>query len=142
MHQKGFTLIEILVVVGMIVMLFTVGSFIDMGSLNKNLVSTEESTLISVLSKARSRAMNNVDHVAHGVHIDTDSYTIFEGSTYTAGASTNEEIPKNSKAIITGLNDFYFNQLSGNPSSTGIIQLSDGITTKTINIKTGGLLDW
>lgn len=151
--NKGLTLIEILVVIGIIILIFGAGSFINFSSYNHTLINTEQSTLVSVLSKARSEAMNNVNHIQHGVHIDTDTYTLFEGTVYTAGVPANQDISKNSKTVVSNLGvttfttpyDIYFNQLSGDPSATGIITLTDisnSTNTKTITIKTGGLIDW
>ncbi len=143
--NKGFTLIEILVVIGIILLIFGAGSFINFSSYNHTLINTEETTLVSILSKARSQAMNNIDASSHGVYIEADDYVLYDGTNFTTG--TNKEVmPKNSKTAITTNygGDIYFTQLSGEPSGTlpAVINLNDGTNTRTITIKTGGVIDW
>jgi len=131
-----------MVAIAIIAGLFTVGSFIDMGVINRRSISAEQLALVSILQKARNQAMSNIDHIEHGVHIDPDAYTLFEGTNYSPISLTNEIITKSGKTTISGLNDIYFAQLSGEPSTTGLITLNNGTVTKTINIINGGLIDW
>jgi prepilin-type N-terminal cleavage/methylation domain-containing protein len=150
--DKGFTLFEIIVVIALIAGLFAVGSFVDLSMINRNLLSTEEATLVSVLQKAQNEAMNNIDAKPHGVHIDINAYTLFEGTTYSSSSTTNEVINRNSKIVVSGINDtaftlpydIVFEQLSGEPNPTGLITLKEtgGVNQKDINIRSGGLIDW
>jgi prepilin-type N-terminal cleavage/methylation domain-containing protein len=140
--KRGFTLIEILVVSGVLTLLFFAGSFLDIGSYGRGLISREEELLVSILSKARSRAMNNVYETEHGVHIDSDTYVLFRGSSYSALNSTNEPLEKNSNISIAGINDIVFKQLSGEAGTSGVITLSDNLGSRTITISKSGLIDW
>jgi Tfp pilus assembly protein FimT len=141
-QNRGLTLIEILVVIGILIGLFAIGSLFDTSSLSRQTVSSEQAMLVSILQKARSRAMNNVDHVKHGVHIDpsSDQFVIFEGSSY-VGAPTDEEIPRNTSIVPSGATDAVFDQLSGN-SADASITLTQGPQAKTIDIKANGLISW
>ena len=128
----GFTLIEILVVIGVIVLLFAASYLVTFDTYGKNLLSNEEEKLVSILSKARSRAMNNIDEKDHDVSIESDKY-VLDGD---------EEIEKNENIEITGITSVAFEQLSGKPSETGDIVLDDGIRTETITIYPGGMINW
>jgi prepilin-type N-terminal cleavage/methylation domain-containing protein len=151
--NKGFTLIEILVVIGIIVLLFAAGSFVNIRNINSELLRTERATLVSVLEKARGRAMNNIDAKEHGVHIDpaADEYVLFEvlvGSAYDPADPGNEEIGRNKNVDVDlsdiGTGDIIFHQLSGEPYDTGEIKLKDTITNTEVKIiiREGGLIDW
>ena len=128
----GFTLIEILVVIGVIVLLFAASYLVTFDTYGKNLLSNEEEKLVSILSKARSRAMNNIDEMDHDVSIESDKYVL----------DSDEEIEKNENIEITGITSVAFEQLSGKPSETGDIVLDDGIRTETITIYPGGMINW
>ena len=128
----GFTLIEILVVVGIITLLFAAGAFIDSSNFGRELLASERSTLVSVLQKARSRAMNNVGAEEHNVTIDSDNY-ILDGD---------EEIDRNENIEITGIDHVTFEQLSGETEDIGDIILSDSIRSKTITVHESGLIEW
>jgi len=130
--ERGFTLIEILVVVGMITLLFAAGAFIDSSNFGRELLASERATLVSVLQKARSRAMNNVGAEEHNVTLDSDNY-LLDGD---------ETIERNENIEIAGLDDITFEQLSGETEDIGEIILSDGIRSKTITVHGGGLIEW
>lgn len=143
-HNKtaGFTLIEILVVMGTLALLFASSHFINLDSYSRKLLEAEHASLVSVLQKARSRSMNNVFSASHGVHIGPAEYIIFRKHPFDPTEKTNEEISRNPNIAITGLTEIPFEELSGEPSLTGEIVLNDGIRTKKINIIMGGLIDW
>lgn len=140
--DKGFTLIEIAVVLAIITLLFAIGFFVDLSMDSRNSLGSEETTLISILEKARGEAMNNIDHISHGVHVETNAYILFEGSNYAPSDTLNEVIKKNKNISISGLNDIAFKQLSGKPNNPGQIILDDGTQQKTIKVMGDGLVDW
>lgn len=141
--KKGFTLIEIIVVVAIVISLFAFGILIDSKAFTRTSVISEQETLVSILQKARSRAMNNIEHTRHGVFVDEDKYVIFQSS-YDEDDEDNEKIERNENFTITGLyqTEIIFDQISGIPNVTGEIKISDGVIEKTININEVGLIDW
>lgn len=138
----GFTLIEIAIVLAIIAGLFAIAAFVDGNMYQRNLLASEQETLVSILQKARSQSMNNVDTNAHGVHIDTEDYVLFLGQNYVPNDTNNEKIAKNDKISVSNLNNIVFAQLSGEPNKTGKIILDGGTQQKFITIKTGGLINW
>ena len=139
--RKGFTLVEVVIVISIIALLFAIGSLVDSGMYQRRLISAEQAVAISVLQKARNQAMNNMYASEYGVHIDPDAYVLFRGPSYVPNDPNNETIPKNSHISISGLRDIVFAQLSGEPNNPGQIILDDGTQQKYINIKRGGLID-
>ena len=140
--NKGFTIIEIIVVIGLIVAILAFGSIFDINSFSRELARGETSTLVSVLNKARSKSMNNLYNAPHGVYIDTNDFVIFRTSSYNPTEPTNEKFPRNTNVAISGMNSVIFERLSGEPNTTGVFTLSDGTNTKTIEIKSSGLIEW
>ncbi len=140
---RGFTLIEILIVITLIGFIISLGSVVNIDFYNREIRLSEQATLISILQKARSDAMNNIHATSHGVHIENNTYTIFEGTTYNPNESSNQTIERNPNIIISGLQDVVFKQLSGNTENTGTIILKDpNNLERYINIKANGLIDW
>jgi len=144
--SSGFTLIEILVVMGIVIALFAIGNFVDFSNIGRASLNKEEEKLVSVLQKARNRSMNNIGQSRHGVRIDPvdkTNFIIFQETPYLE----NEKIPRSENIEIdtSSINttDIIFDQLSGQPNKTGNIILSDNNnTTRNITILTSGLIDW
>ena len=142
--SSGFTLVEILITVGLVLFVFAIASVVDVNYYSRELSATEVSVLVSTLQKARSRAMNNVGATKHGVYLtEDDSFVIFRGDFFDPDDDANEYIPRNPNISVEADSDeVYFEQLSGNPSETGDITLTDGTRTKTINLNRLGLISW
>lgn len=153
--QTGFTLIEILVVMGMIAIIASLGLFMSIGSFQGSNFRNERSNILSALYKARNQAMNNVcfgtcsGGAPHGVHFETSKFTIFQGVDWTSRTASVDEITEISPNIITtGLTDVVFAQLSGNTSVTPIgvwdLTVTDTSTnqTSTITFNPEGQITW
>lgn len=149
--QTGFTLIEILVVVGMTVMIMSFGLFFDLDSFRQHSFQADRDTLISLLQHARSRAVSNIcygatciDGKPHGVRIENEQYIVFQGSSYALRDQAFDTILEANEGIgHSGLEEVVFSQLTGEATSGDII-LSDSMTTRTstISISTEGQIIW
>ena len=140
--RGGFTLVEIIVVMGLVMLIFGIGSYFAFDNFQRYLFRKERDTAIAVLMKARSRAMNNFFESPHGVHMDADQFVLFRGASYTVGAPTNEVIPGTAAISKSGAADIVFEQLSGRPASAGNLMLSYGASNITISINEEGRIDW
>ncbi len=67
--SAGFTLAEIIMVVALVTAVFAVGAFTNVNMFTRQISMSEESALLGVLQKARSRAMNNIGANTHGVYV-------------------------------------------------------------------------
>ena len=141
---QGFSAIEILVVITIIVLLSAL--IIPKFSQMRNAQILQNTTLdvYNALNKARSNTLASLDSNIYGVHFSSSQVIIFVGTTYTAGAGTNEITTVNSQASISGISlansddDIYFNRIYGIPNTTGTITVSVGSLTKTVVIGTAG----
>jgi len=138
----GFTLIEIVVVMGIFSLIFCLGTFASFSSYNRYVFNSEKETLVTLLYSARSRALNNISGFSHGVHIDKEGYTIFKGETYDEDDPGNLLVERNNVIHIEGISEVVFAALSGNPNVVGEIVVTKGEQTGSIFIENEGKITW
>lgn len=152
-QNKGFTLIEILVVIGILTVIISFGMIVDFSSFTSNTFQGEEAKIVSILQKARSRAMANMcigagctNGKKHGVCYDSanSKYKIFQG---VASDPNPDKLDANSNITISGplfpcsSSGIIFDQLTGNTTST-IVNLSYGAKSTVITINNEGTINW
>jgi len=131
-----------MIAMAIMVSLFGFGLFMSFEAYRGYNSHSERDVVVSVLQKARSRAVSNYYQTTWGVCYSVSQYIIFRGSVCTPGASTNETIPASANASVSGLSSgIVFSQLSGTTvgSSVTIVQ---GGRTETITINNEGLINW
>ncbi len=154
-NQGGFTLIELLVVIGIFAILTTLGLFLSFDFYRTYSFNAEQSTLVSVLTKARAQSLANIDGQEHGVHIEAGKYVLFQGApaSYTEGDTNNLIVPSGSATTISGETDIVFERLTGHARIAGgsacgsdtdpcAINLTAQSITKTVTINSEGRIEW
>lgn len=155
MDKKGFTLIEIVVVMAMFAIITSFAVFVSMGNLQGSNFRNERSRVISALYKARSAAINNVclDECTggkpHGIHFEDKEYTIFQGDDWDSREPSRDVVFEISGNIsISGdLEDVIFDRLSGNvtvdPADKWTLSISDDTGhTSDITFNIEGQIQW
>jgi len=144
MNSRGFTLIEILVVVAIIGLIISVGLTLDLNSFKRDIFHSEESIILSLLEKARSRSMTNYYQTTHGLCYIAPNYVIFRGTTCTAVGS--EISPAN--AVVASASNFsttfptiVFTQLTGT-TTAATIHITDGVKSADIILNNEGTINW
>lgn len=123
-NQRGFTFFEILVTMGIFIMVGGFALFVSMETYRGASFRSDRDLLIAALQRARAQAMNNTcfgagcaDGEAHGVHIQSDKYVIFQGNTYNSGDPNNAAFDSTITTTKTPATlDIVFSQLSGTTS--------------------------
>lgn len=101
----------------------------------------------TLLFKARNNALSSKGAYEFGIHFASSSVVVFQGSTYTAGASTNQTFSLTPSVTVSNLSltggamDIVFDKLTGQPSKSGTITLtstSGGV--KVITVYATGLI--
>lgn len=89
--SRGVTFLELIIAVGILGMLLTVimPSFLNFR--RNSILNTETQEVITIINKARLSAMSSKGDMKYGVHLESGKIVLFPGTTYTAGASRNEE---------------------------------------------------
>lgn len=151
---KGFTLIELIVVVALLGIIATFGSIVSLDFYRVYSFRSERSTVVNLLQQARTEAMNNVclgsgctGGKAHGVRFDGTSYILFQGNSFDPTDPTNARFSASPSAnLVTPATPFdvVFAQLSG-VSTPVDITLTDPSTpgrTDTIRVSSEGQINW
>ena len=147
--ERGFTFFEVLIVMGILVIVGGFALFVSMETYRGSNFRSDRNLLVATLQRARAEAMNNIctgtctDGEPHGVHVQSDAYIIFQGSSYNANDSNNA--PFDSNTIVTKTPsslDVVFSQLSGTTTPV-MITLSDSAGhVSTTTISSGGQITW
>lgn len=142
--RAGFTLIEIVIAVAILVALAGLGLIVGIDLYKSNVLGTELDNAVNVLQKARAEAQANIGGSPHGISLQSNRYVIFRGSSYAARDPLyDEEILISPIITATGSSEIVFSQLSGNANASGTITLTDerGVSF-VVSVDSEGRIDW
>lgn len=150
MGNRGFTLLETLVVISILVVLLMMTVFMTMDSFHGYSSRSQRDEVVMLLQRARSHAQNNIYQTKWGVCADlaAQQYVLFEGS-YVASAARNEYTSMSLGVTVVSLPPTFlctsggqiFTQLSATTSNTAIVLTQTG-RTATISINNEGAINW
>lgn len=86
--QRGFTLVELMVSIGILLILFALTTINITRLPSSTAQSSSYDRLVSDLRSQQTKAMVG-SSTSYGVHFETTSYTIFTGLNYSPGDSSN-----------------------------------------------------
>lgn len=143
-HAKGFTIIEILIVLGLIALLAGVGAVIGFDAVGRATAAGERDILVSLLVSARTKAMANVGEIEHGVYISPTEFILFDGASYgSSDPATHRPVDRTGAVSVTGDTEVVFSQLSGGVAAGDrSITLTDGASDAVIDINSAGRIEW
>lgn len=146
---EGFTLMEIIVVLGLLSLFAVMGLVFSFDSYRGYFFRSEYTMFVNLLEKARNRAANNFNESGHGVAVLDSEYRLFRNDIYDPDDDTTyESYPKNSSITFGGPTDIRFFQLSGNIDSCdgdpAPCEFTFGYANKTkeITINAQGGITW
>ena len=145
---SGFSVIEVLVVVGIFFIVSGLGLFVSLESYRGSCFNADRDLLVALLERARAESMSNTcygsctDGMPHGVHVDTanNTYVIFQGAAYASADPINSSFEANPSIIKTG-SDVVFSELTG-ATVGATFTLSGGGRISTVTISTDGQISW
>ena len=152
--SSGFTLLEVLVVLGIFTILGTLGLIASMDMYRGFAFRNDRDMLVTVLQKARSESINNIcigtsctAGQPHGIALEEGRYIVFQGtSSTTRDTSVDEIIRTQYGALVVGTGsrtEVVFKQLSGDVAATGTITLIDtALHTSVVSISSEGRVSW
>ena len=140
-YQKGFSLIEIFVVIAILGIILAFGMTINLSAFTTGTLQGEESKIVSIFGRARSHAMANMFQSPFTVCYVSTNYVISYDGTCN-GSGTDETIPANTNLTITLTPyNITFNQLTGNTGGA-TVDISDGTKVLHIIINNEGTINW
>ena len=143
--SNGFTLIEILVVIGILVVLSSLGLLVSLDFYRSYAFNSERDLVVAALQKARSQSLSNINQSAHGLKIiSSGRYVIFEGDAYSSGSASNLDLPADPSITASGSGEIVFEQISGRAiGGQKLITLSDPKgRSAQITINPEGGIEW
>jgi prepilin-type N-terminal cleavage/methylation domain-containing protein len=139
--MKGFTFIEILIVVAILAFLFVlmVPSGIQFYRTQQLDTITEE--IIQALRRAQLNSMSVKNDSAFGVYFSSGRYVLFKGNSYLSRDQEEVFGILNDISFSGDISEVVFSKLSGDPNNIGNLILTLNNKTKTININSLGRIN-
>lgn len=150
MHVKkttiGFTLIEVLVAISILFIISAAAITMYHGLADIVALRDGTATVLHALEEGRNRAAVGVGEGDHGVYVEEDRITVFEGSdplNPVPGTERTIFLPSAVATDQTVGTAFIFSRLSGESSSAGTITLTheDG-ETAAISVTYDGIISY
>lgn len=141
---RGFTLIEILISVGVIAILVAVSAAAFSTFMKKDGVVGGSAALAAAIRDARARTLASVEGSRYGVKIDSDRFTVFKGAAYSAENADSPFLFARGVVASTSIPVIVFTRLTGLPSASGIIDVqlsSDPDHRETVRVEGTGLVE-
>jgi len=149
--KKGFTLLELLIVMGISLTLF---GFVVIGLSSTNRIfsiSASREIIISDLKSQQTKAMQGIGSGdAYGIYFQPDKYVLFQGSSYSPSDPNNYEVKLDEGIVVSDISfpasTVLFDTKSGEidsfiqGSNTITIQDVDAIQSAILNINRYGVI--
>ena len=147
--STGFTLIEILISVAIVGVIAAVAVSASRSFLEGKTAESAVYETLSALSRARSLTLASKGASQYGVHFETDSVSVFKGTSFASGNPENDVIflYKGAKidniSLSGGGQNVIFERLSGKSAQTGTVTVSGlgGENPRVISIYETGLAE-
>ena len=147
--NRGFTLIEIIIVLALFGIVALFGISMNYNTVARSAVLEERDLLVSfVLLQTRAHALARVNQVSHGIRIDATQhqYIMFEGDHFNDFPLSHQIIQYVHPEVLitnTGGDDIVFEQLSGNIlTGAGTITITDNQSLQKIVLNEVGQINW
>lgn len=143
-REQGFTLIEMLLSVAVIVVLAGLSLPVYFTAQSRNDTASAAETIASALRRAEMYARGNDGDTQWGVNFQASGVTLFSGSSYASRVTANDEplsLPGNMTLSYSG--DVLFSKFSGVPAVTPTITLTSSTgDTATVTINAKGMVNY
>ena len=143
-RERGFSLVEMLLSVGIIAMLVGITAPLYVGFVARNDLDICAQNVASAMRRAQTFARGEAGDSQWGVAIASGQIVLFKGATYAArDTSYDETITIPTTITPTGLSEVSFSKLSATPSTTGTVTLTSSTTkVRTVVINAKGMVDY
>ena len=137
--NQGFTLIEVLVTLGIFALVMTLALGVGFDTLTRSNAQTERDLAVHLLQKARARAMANMYESTHTFETDGVNYTLSYTDPVTGGTVREETLVGEGATVSSAT--IVFEQLSGD-SSAETLTISSNSSDYVVEIETNGRINW
>lgn len=140
--MRGFTLVEILLVIGIFAILVSLITPLGLDFYRSQQLETDSQGIIQFLRRAQLKALFQENDSQYGLFLTSSNYILFKGNSYLARDPQYDEVFNLSNVIgVSGINEVVFSKLEGKPNVIGNIILSTGGDSRIININALGRIN-
>ncbi len=142
-NQSGFTLLEVLLALGLIVAIAGFSTPLILQTQRQNDMDVAVSSVVQSLRRAQALSQAGRADGPWGVRVVNGEVDVFQGTSYAARDTDYDEIINFSTAITaSGTSEINFAELTGFPASTGTITLSTTNQTENISVNAKGMVTY
>lgn len=138
-NRKAFTVIELIVVIGIFVVMITASATYTSKMYMQNSLEGAKNMLVSSIQKAQSYAISKKNNVSWGVCLTGSTIRMFGSSCASPTIKDDYILP--SSVGISGLSTVTFSNFRGEPSSAQTIKLTGNGKTYTLTVNMAGGVD-
>ncbi len=144
--KKGFTIIELLIVIGIIIIAAAAALPIYSNLQVSSQLNETNAQIAQTIKNAREKSVAGLNNSRHGVKFNPSSYTLFQGDSYATRESLYDRTIDLDDVLTITTNltndEIVFARGSGIPNNTGIITLNHDVQgSRTVTINEFGLVD-
>lgn len=133
--RRGFTFIELITVVAIVLTLGVISSVFYINFFNQNAVLNTTDQLVGELRKAQIYAMSGRQNTNWGVKVGSNKITLFA----TSSATFDESFTVNQNISFGAFSQVVFTKTTGLPDATQSITVSNGTNFKTVTVNAQGV---
>ena len=139
---SGFTIVEIIVVMALILVLFGISAPFLYRFYNNFEVRSERDSLVAYLRQTRNISVADQQQSNHGLYKTSTQYIIFKGSSYSDRDPYYDQIfPRSTGVAVSGPSQIVFQRRSGRTPKVSYT-LTSGGTSYVINVNEEGNILW
>lgn len=142
--RRGFTLIEVLLAIGIITVLAGIGAPVFSRSLVKNDLDSAVISLAESLRRAQVLAAGSDGDANWGVRVASGSITLFKGPSFVGRDSSYDEVfslPTN--LSVSGISEVVMSKMTGYPNTTGTTTFTNVAgDSGNVTINSKGTVSW
>ena len=141
--QKGFTLLEIIIVIGLFALLVGISIPFGLDVYRSYVLISETRNMVSFLRRAETLSFTNTRNDSYGIMIMNDRFVVFRGASFaTRDAAFDEEYLRSPLVTVSGIAHIVFAAVTGRPDIMGTTTFSNGVNKQTVFINEHGTLFW
>ena len=149
--KAGFTMIELLIVVGIILLVIGLGSPVYRNLMVSTQLNDSSDQIVQMIRTARDRSVARKHNSSHGIYLGInnpgdDRVVIYQGSSYAGRDQIYDQVLDLGSAMslstTIGGNEVKFTPGTGDPDKTGIVTITHNVSgSRSMTINQVGLVD-
>jgi prepilin-type N-terminal cleavage/methylation domain-containing protein len=142
--RSGYTLVEILLVLGMIAILAGISMPIYQTFQVKNYLNLGVSNTVQALRRAQLLSQAIEGDANWGVKIESGRIVLFKGVNFSSREEVFDEVSELPESVVPSLDtEFVFQKLSGEPQATGTLVLTaNNGESRTLTVNSKGIIEY